>query len=160
MQWHVYLCGTHRFLFRASTSLVVTLESVSSWRNAISHFSLQINWHVNEHCSENTCYKWLWNHLYTMCHPFMHGYHSIQVNDKHIYIIIIPPHSASGKACSCAYVHISKCLVGKGKTTASCSASCSGRCAHYSKCASWYKKNTTSASCRWCPLQVQVSCLR
>ena len=34
-----------------------------------------------------------------------------------------PPHSASGKMCSCACVHISKC-------------------------ASWYKKNTTSASCK------------
>ena len=63
--------------------------------------------------------------------------------------------------CSCACVHIaSKCLVGKGKNTAS--ARCSRQwqhgksCVHISKYASWCKKNTTSASCRWCPQQVQV----
>ena len=51
-------------------------------------------------------------------------------------------------------IHISKCLVDKGK--AKPSASCSGwwqhgkSCVHICKCATWYKKNT-SASCRCCP---------
>ena len=53
--------------------------------------------------------------------------------------------------CSCASVNA--WLVEENPT------SCSGQwqhdksCVHISKCASWCKKNTTSASCKWCPLR-------
>ena len=46
-----------------------------------------------------------------------------------------PPHSASCKMCSCACVHISKCLVGKGSITAAVVVNlCSVLCVCVCKC--------------------------
>ena len=59
-------------------------------------------------------------------------------------------------------IYNSKCLVSRRKPHASCSGcwqhGCES-CVHVSKCASCYKRNTTSTSCRRCPLQVQVRSL-
>ena len=102
-------------------------------------------------------------HMHTYTHT--HTHHSPHIKSPRHRYSHTTTRSASCKACSSVCVHISKSLVGGGKTppvqfaVGSVSMAASHVCTLVRKCASWYKKNTTSASCRQCPLQVQVKSL-